>query len=195
MTGEDLVLGLSFATVILSGWLSVKLVRRVRRPQSYPTWCRLVIGNAVLLLLFLSLLFLGGETYYRFIYDKTDSLLYSKVSQRWLRQHWHRNANGLRDDMEYSPFRSLTRRRISFVGDSFTAGHGIKNVKHRFVNLIRERNPSWEVHMLAMPGFDTGDELDFLRTCLDHGYQLDEVVLVYCLNDVSDMIEQRYQGI
>jgi lysophospholipase L1-like esterase len=82
------------------------------------------------------------------------------------------------------------KRRVSFVGDSFTAGHGIKNVDDRFPNLIRQAHPEWDVHILAKLGWDTGDEVEFMRKTLSDGYQLDVVVLVYCMNDVSDMMPE-----
>jgi hypothetical protein len=68
-------------------------------------------------------------------------------------------------------------------------------MENRFVNLIRRKHPDWEVHLLALPGLDTQEELDFLSGSVKNGYQLDEVVLVYCMNDVSDLLPQRDEGI
>ena len=44
--------------------------------------------------------------------------------------------------------------------------------------------------MMAVPGFDTGHELDRMGQVLKDGYQLNEVVLVYCLNDVADLMPE-----
>jgi hypothetical protein len=46
------------------------------------------------------------------------------------------------------------------------------------------------VHLLAQSGWDTGDELAALRTAAERGEQIDNVVLVYCLNDVADIMPE-----
>ncbi len=157
-------------------------------------WPALLAGNALVLLLFLSLALPAGEIYYRFLYDTTDSLEYTKVSRRWAERYWRTNSNGIRDDREYEAALTPGRVRVSFVGDSFTAGHGVKDSANRFVNLLREAHPSWDVHMIAMPGFDTGQELAALDALFGKGYRVNLVVLVYCLNDVSDLMPDRYDA-
>src|SRR6478609_2645269 len=72
-------------------------------------WRRLVAGNLLVLAFLLSLVLLGGEIYFRFIYDSTDALAFSKVSQRWYNRYWHENALSVRDNMEYS-FRKTDSR-------------------------------------------------------------------------------------
>jgi hypothetical protein len=47
-----------------------------------------------------------------------------------------------------------------------------------------------EVHALAWDGWDTGPLLGRFREFLDRGYELDHVVYVYCLNDISDLIQE-----
>jgi hypothetical protein len=148
---------------------------------------RLVAVNLVVLLFLGSVGLAAGEGYYRFIYDTTDSFSYSKASQRWFRRYDRRNAAGFRDDVEYADRIEDGKRRITFLGDSFTVGHGVKNVEDRFVNRVRRAHPEWEVHALAELGWDTGDELAALRARIARGYQVDRVVLVYCLNDVADI--------
>ncbi len=69
-------------------------------------------------------------------------------------------------------------------------GHGIASVEDRFANIIRAAHPEWEVHTLAKIGFDTAEESDLLRRSLANGYQIDQIVLVYCLNDVSDLFPE-----
>jgi len=44
--------------------------------------------------------------------------------------------------------------------------------------------------MLAHPGFDTGDEIKAIKTAASHGYEFERVVLVYCLNDISDIMPE-----
>jgi hypothetical protein len=188
--GEALVFGLFLLAPCALGGLIVGFVRHERNRGTQASWGRLVLGNLLGLLFLVSLLFVGGEGYYRFIYDTTDALDYTKVSERWVRRHWHLNSAGCRDNINYSPAIKAGARRVTFVGDSFTAGHGIKEVENRFGNRIRRAHPEWEVHLLAQPGFDTGAEVMLIEKALGKGYQLDQVVLVYCLNDVSDILPE-----
>lgn len=187
---EDLVLALFLFLSCLCGWVLVQFARRVRKLKTPARWPQLLAGNAIVLAFLFSLILLSGEMYYRFFYDSSDSLSFTKTSRRWFQRHCHNNAVGIRDNIEYSPGLSGGRRRISFVGDSFTAGHGIKEVENRFVNIIRHAHPEWEVHMLARPGLDTGDEISDLWHLSGKGYQFDRVVLVYCLNDVADLMPE-----
>ena len=150
-------------------------------------WPGLVLGNLLVLLFLLSFLPPAGETYYRFFYDATDSFGFTKVCNRWFERHWHLNPSGCRDDIDYFLKIKPGKRRVAFVGDSFAAGQGIKDAEDRFPNRIRRAHPDWEIHLLAQLGYDTGDELKYLQQNLDQGYQVDQVVLVYCLNDVSDL--------
>jgi len=151
-------------------------------------WWRLLSGNLLLLVVLVTSLFAVGEVYFRFFYNTTDSFGYTKVTQRWIKHYYHQNQAKLRDNIEYERTIQSGKRRVSFVGDSFTAGHGIKNVDDRFANRIRRLHSDWEVHVLAGNGWDTGAEIKFLNGESGLGYQMDQVVLVYCLNDVNDLL-------
>jgi lysophospholipase L1-like esterase len=130
----------------------------------------------------------GAETWLRFVQDSTDSFGASKVCGLWFKRHWRVNDAGVRDDVEYAPDVPRGKRRITFVGDSFTAGHGIKEVRDRFPNLLRREHPEWDVQVLANIGLDTGDEAALVSRAVAKGEQLGDVVLVYCLNDVVDLM-------
>lgn len=175
---------------IVSGWGSVRLIRHLSRRKTPAGWIHCLAGNALVLLFFLSSFFVAAEAYYRFFYDSTDSFSYARTSQDWFHRHYKVNAAGFRDDVEYRPAVAPGRYRISFVGDSFLAGHGVNRVEDRFPNLIRQAHPEWEIHVLAKPGYDTKDELTALDEQLQAGYQLNEVVLVYNLNDLSDLLPE-----
>lgn len=151
---------------------------------------RVVLFNGLSVLVMLGLSFLGGELYYRFIYDTTDSIAYTKVSQQWVRRYVVENSAGFRDNIQYALPIAPGKRRVSFLGDSFTVGHGVKSVEDRFPNLLRAHHPDWEVHVLAKLGWDTGMELRELEKYLKDGYQPDLVVLVYGLNDVADLFPE-----
>jgi hypothetical protein len=166
----------------------LKLFFRKGNSTATSCWTRLLLGNGLVFFFLLSMMLLLAEVRIRFFMDTTDSLGFTKVSERWVRRHWQVNGAGCRDNIEYAPAIQPGKRRVSFVGDSFTAGHGIKNVDDRFANRLRSLHPDWEVHLLANVGLDTGSEIALLKKASSRGYQFDEVILVYCLNDVCDLL-------
>ena len=185
---ENLAYGLFVAAPLVSFGLLLVFVRRVKRSKVPTGWGRLVVGNTLVLCCLATPVLLAGETYFRFLYDTTDSLAYTRVSERWQLRHWRLNNAGCRDNVDYLPTLPAGKRRISFVGDSFTAGHGISDVEDRFSNLLRRAHPDWEVQVLAKVGLETGAELKLMRKAFARGYQVDQVVLVYCLNDIEDLM-------
>jgi hypothetical protein len=147
------------------------------------------------LLSLLSLLFLGIESYYRFVCDQTDAMAMTLVSGAWSARHFHTNSTGVRDNVDYLNALTPGRRRVTFVGDSFTAGYGVKDVEDRFVNRIRRLHPDWEVHAVAKPGLDTSTEVEIMHNLtVSNGYRLDQVVLVYCMNDIGELMPGWVEG-
>lgn len=202
MFGVVLVVGAyvnAFAAFVLLpvaiGFCTVRFFRNLSRRDQRTGWPALVAGNALILALLLSLLFLGFETYYRFVCDRTDAMGNTLVSTAWYERYFHRNSLGLRDNIEYSMALTPGKRRLTFVGDSFTAGFGVKNVDDRFVNCIRRLHPEWEVHAAAKPGLDTSTEVDLLHTLtVRHHYQIDVIVLVYQINDIGEVMPGWKKG-
>lgn len=141
--------------------------------------------NALLFVFLSSILLVGGELYYRFYYDSPDGYGLMKINDRWYYRYYHENNYGVRDNVDYSANIPQNRRRVTFIGDSFTAAQGIKNVEERFANRIRYSHPKWEIHVLAKPGWSTDEELLMLTEQIARGYQFDQVVLIFCLNDIS----------
>ena len=191
MQPENILLT-AFGALAIAAIASLAMfLRRVRTSPGRRRWSRILAGNLLSLLALGSLALFGGEVYYRFVYDATDAFSQSKVSKRWFDRHFVRNAAGVRDPgVEYAQAPRPGSQRVSFFGDSFTVGHGVADVEKRFVNLVRARHPELEVHMFAKPGADTGDELSTLKELIGAGYRLDVVVLVYCLNDISDIVPE-----
>ena len=152
---------------------------------------RLLAVNAVLLVLLFGALFAGFEIYCRYFDDTTDSFSLTRASVRWFKRYYHTNAAGFRDTFDYPLKKQPGIKRITFIGDSFTAGHGIKNPDDRFANLIRKKlGAEWEVHVLAQNGWDLGQEINLLHEAIGKGYELDQVILVYTLNDISDIVPE-----
>jgi lysophospholipase L1-like esterase len=111
------------------------------------------------------------------------------VSTAWYHRHYQRNNIGVRDNLDYDFSRAPDKRRVTFVGDSFVAGLGVKDVENRFVNLIRRLHPEWEVHAIAQPGLETSNEVEAVHNLVvSNHYQLDLVVLVYNMNDIGEVM-------
>lgn len=190
---ETVMLGVLLYLPVQAVFTAVMFFRYHRRCGSPAGWGWLLVGNGVVLFALLTLLLAAGEIYFRFVYDTTDSIAYTKVAQRWIKRHYQYNRSGFRDNLEYELKITPGKHRVSFVGDSFTAGHGIKDVAERFSNRLRQRHPDWEVHVLAVNALDTGAELALLKDQAARGYEFDLVVLVYCLNDITDLMTEWAQ--
>lgn len=164
--------------------LAVSQTRGPRRPG----WPTLLAANLLLLALLLSLVLGGAELYLRFFHDTTEGLNQTQVSRRWFERHWALNNMGVRDDVDYALGRAGGRRRVTFLGDSFTAAQGVPDVEDRFVNIVRRERPDWEVQGLAQLGADTPQELETVRMLSAHAYEFDVVALVYCWNDILPFV-------
>lgn len=188
MSIENVVLITFVGFALLFGYLVVIFFNRRKAIPARPlTWQNWAAGNALIFLFLISLFLTAGELYYRFVYDSTDAYMLSKVSKRWLHRHYQINLTDVRDSVEYAWRIRPGMRRVTFIGDSFTAGHGVKDVENRFANRIRARHPDWEVHVLAQDGWETSMELALVESVLRPDYECDIVVLVYVLNDISDL--------
>lgn len=160
--------------------------KRYQRPAGRTG--RIVACNLLVLVLVAGCVLLIGEIYYRFIYDTTESYAVARTTREWFERHVQLNNVGVRDSLAvYNLKRTPGKRRITVLGDSFTVGHGIANVEDRFANLIRHARPQWEVHIFAKNGLDTGGHLRYSSRFAHGQYEVDVVLLAYCLNDISDI--------
>ncbi|HEY8518377.1 MAG TPA: SGNH/GDSL hydrolase family protein [Candidatus Binatia bacterium] len=188
MTREDLVLVAMVGVLVASGVLAVWWTSRLRVRANEIRWPAKLGLSALTTLLCVATALLGLELFYRFVYDATDSFALTKTSLRWFERHYRYNSWNVRDDVEYAVAKTPGRRRIAFLGDSFTVGHGVPDVGERFANRIRTAHPEWEVHVLARNGLDTGAQLALMEATFARGYETDDLVLVYCLNDIGDLL-------
>jgi lysophospholipase L1-like esterase len=193
--------GFYFLTASIPALLLALLIALYKTRTSVATKARtfFITWNLTALMFLVSTFFFLGETYFRLFVDTTDSFGLNKITQRWGNRYYQFNNLGARDNLDYELNLAPGKRRITFVGDSFTAGHGITDVEHRFANLIRQHNPEWEVHVMAANGMETVDELDLIQKLskVDQ-YQFDLVVLVYNLNDIAYLLpktEEIYQRV
>jgi len=189
-TGDIQVLALFCFLPVATGGAAFAFFFRYRQHREPLRWSRLLFGNFLVLLWFGSLGVLGGEIYYRYFYNTTDSFGLSRITLRWFDRHFHYNEVGFRDSVEYSRQVAPGHRRVTFLGDSFTAGHGIADVEQRFANRVRATLPNGEVHVFAEPGWDTLQHVEVATALPADGFQLGLVVLVYCLNDLTDLVPE-----
>lgn len=175
--------------LVLAGAVYVVFAKWRWHRRADRAWWMLPVANVLVLAALLSLPLPVGEVYFRFIYDTTDAYSLSRVSQEWFLRHYRYNQANVRDSLDtYNVKMRPGIRRVSFLGDSFTVGHGVKDVEMRFANIIRAQHPDWEVHALAQNGVDLGVQLTKVKRMALGGYAMDIVVLVYCLNDITDLI-------
>jgi len=191
MTDDNIVLTIFSVLPITAAVCLYVCFRRLKihRQVRFRTFA-LIVGNGLLFLFLCSVVLLGGELYYRIIYDTTDSFGLTKTTTQWLRRHYAYNNFDIRDSRHYTTRLRRGVRRVTFLGDSFTAGHGVANVEDRFANRYRAVRPDVDVQVVAINGYDTGDEIELIRKLKQGRSDLDLVVLIYCLNDISDISPQ-----
>lgn len=106
----------------------------------------------------------------------------TKASHIWFERYWPPlNTAGYRDE-EHTD--TLGKKKVLVIGDSFTAGHGIKNVADRYANVLAEKlgTQRVEVYNLGISGSDTRDEYARFEKS---GLKPDVLVLQYFPNDIE----------
>jgi hypothetical protein len=187
---RDYLIGMAMWLVVLS--LLVTVLLRARR-HSHQAPRRLLLVNAGLSLAMLLVLMTAGELAFACFADFSDTFSVSNVSKRWLAVHvdGEKNENGFRDRNELTTFVPGGKKRIIFLGDSFTAGHGIRRMEDRFTDLIaarfeREQPGKFVVANMALPAYDALSVAELAKAeLLQKHYEMAAWVYVYNLNDVD----------
>ncbi len=74
------------------------------------------------------------------------------------------------------------------VGDSFVAGHGVKQIEHRFSEKLAEMlGDAWEYVVIARNGWQTAQQL---KAAGDYPVNPDAVILSYFINDIQGAAEK-----
>jgi len=162
-----------------------------RRTRGRRGILRLVAGNLLVLVSLLWTTALAGETYFRYVYDQTDSYMLMLTNLAWLHRHVHLNAQGYRS-AEFGAERRPGVARVAFVGDSFTMGFGVRDAADAFPQRVgaalEKRFPGrYEARNYGLPGFTTGHEARLIADLVSRR-EVDQVVLGYCLNDTDDLL-------
>jgi hypothetical protein len=175
-----------FAAAFLRPWRSPRKPIRTLFKLSFSLWM-------------LAFAAVAAETLFVSLYSTTDAFSLSLISKRWNERFVERNNWNCRDRKRYEGEIPAGMKRLAIVGDSFAFGHGIKNIKDRFGDLIAERlnkeaKDRWEVYNLAEPGAYTGWEVKRLEELgRKENFRADIVLLAYCLNDLEDLVPGTYE--
>lgn len=116
---------------------------------------------------------------------KSHGIGYTLATNIWREYYWNpKNSLGYRDnEIEYSKVKK--KKKIFILGDSITAGHGIRNVHNRFSNILGKKlTENYKVFNLGKNGSDTKDEF---KRLLAYPFKPDFLVLQYYCNDIDQI--------
>lgn len=147
-----------------------------------------IVVNLSISLLSILFCFVVSEVYFRFFYIQSDGLGITLAHKRWFTKYWKPiNSFGLRDK-EWTFADLAGKKVIGIFGDSFVAGHGIKDASERFPDILRESlGTDYAVLNIAKPGWGTRSELEALRA---YPSMLNTIVWSYFPNDILDTTAQ-----
>ncbi len=104
------------------------------------------------------MLFFVLEAIFMFV-PQTHRIGYTLASQRWFQYYVHKNNIGYRDE-PITEERLKNKIKIFVFGDSFTAGHGIKDPDDRYPDKLESMLPeNYVVLNLGRNGTGTQDQL------------------------------------
>jgi lysophospholipase L1-like esterase len=127
-------------------------------------------------------LLLALEIVFYFI-PKTNS--YGKdnlATDVWVRHYWKLNAEGFRDE-DFSK-KNTEKKKIAFIGDSYTVGWGINNPDDRFSNLVGAAvKDSFEFYNLGLRGVFSEAKSALLVSL---NFKPDIVIYQYFVTDIAE---------
>jgi hypothetical protein len=144
-----------------------------------------IISNAATVLFSIFVLFILLEAIFMFI-PRSHSVDYTLASRLWYAKYWKPiNSLGFRDNEPDN-----NNPVILFVGDSFTAGHGLKSVDDRFSNIVgRELNKKekkYTIINIGKPNLDTRAEYEAMKNFLYlTRIKREKIILQYFGNDIE----------
>ena len=103
-------------------------------------------------------------------------------SRAWFLKNWHLNAEGYRDS-EIDTTTHSTKKKVLVLGDSFVAGHGVKDPADRFSDRLGAKLPStYQVMNLGVGGSDVADANTRLSA---YPLKPDLLIFSYYPNDIE----------
>lgn len=181
------LLGMAVAVV----WL-LRRRRQVRLQPQHRRWIDLgLAGWMVLAALTLLEVAVAG------FYDESDSFDLTNVSKRWFVRHVQLNPQGFRDTAPFTRLVPEGRQRIVFIGDSFTFGHGVRNVADRFSDRVaaglQHAYPGeYVISNLGRSGIGANDLIPLWRQAVvETDSHVDLAYYVICLNDIEWFVDDN----
>lgn len=111
-------------------------------------------------------------------------------SRIWFNRYWQTNRLGYRDREPHVDSTTKTTKMM-FLGDSFVAGHGIKDPEDRFSDIVgRKLGSQFAVYNLGRNAADTKEEYENLRK---YPIKPDIVVLSHIPNDIEKVKRPGHQ--
>ncbi len=196
---DEYLLGMLAWLVAMAVALRFMLRKRLRhRKESRPTrW----IDISLIAWMFCALMTVCELGFALFV-DHSDAFNMTNVSKRWFQIHieQQRNEFGARDVEPFEKSLASGQKRIVFIGDSFTVGHGIDDMANRFSDQVAAKLESkkpgqYNVANLADPGLETSQIEARIHGLFNEGYQVDSVIYVMCLNDIEGYDEETQKMI
>ncbi len=144
-----------------------------------------IILNTATVLFSVFILFILLEAVFMFI-PRSHSIDYTLASKLWYAKYWNPvNSLGFRDKEPES-----RKPVILFVGDSFTAGHGLKSVDDRFSNIVEKelnnKEKKYSVINIGKPNLDSKAEFEVMENFIYMTrIKPDKIILQYCGNDIE----------
>lgn len=144
-----------------------------------------IISNSATVLFSFFVLFILLEAAFMFI-PRSHSADFTLASKLWYAKYWKPiNSLGFRDNEPTS-----NNHVILFVGDSFTAGHGLKSVDDRFSNIVgkelNKKENKYTAINIGKPNLDSRDEYDVMKNFLYRTrIKPEKIILQYCGNDIE----------
>jgi lysophospholipase L1-like esterase len=187
---DGYLIGMAAWLVILGGlFFAVLRLRQAQRAKGQS----LLPANVGLSLCMLLAVMTAAELAFACFADFSDTFNITNVSKRWLALHidHERNNEGFRDRQPFTKYVPPGKKRIMFLGDSFTIGHGIKRMEDRFSDRVaawlEQKAPGkYAVANLGDPGLEAS-QVEALAAAVLLKEQADVSVLIYVynLNDIE----------
>lgn len=123
---------------------------------------------------------------------RSHSTDYTLASKLWYKKYWKPiNSLGFRDDEPNN-----NHPVILFVGDSFTAGHGLKSVDDRFSNIVdnelNKKKRKYTIINIGKPNLDSKSEYEEMKNFLYMTrIKPQKIILQYFGNDIEGVAEDN----
>jgi hypothetical protein len=143
-----------------------------------------IISNAGIVLFSVFILFILLEAIFMFI-PQSHSIDCTLASKLWYQKYWKPiNSSGFRDNEPGG-----NKPSILFVGDSFTAGAGLKSVDDRFSNIVgKELNKNEIAINIGKLSLNSMDEYIVMKNYIYMTkIKPKTIVLQYCGNDILNV--------